>query len=87
MSKTFQIWNLELGSIDNDEEIFPGDELNDLLECFDNDLENMTNEVPEDLETAEQNDLFLVSKGLQFVQRFYIYKHKNVGKNEQSFFN
>jgi len=42
----------DIGSIDNDEEIFPINEFDELMEIFDNDKDIISNEVPENLETS-----------------------------------
>lgn len=42
----------DIGSIDNDEEIFPINEFDELMEIFDNDEDNISNEVPKNLETS-----------------------------------
>ncbi|XP_015371817.1 PREDICTED: piggyBac transposable element-derived protein 3-like [Diuraphis noxia] len=61
----------DIGSIDNDEEIFPINEFDELMDIFDNDEENTSNEVPENLEISNSLVQYHVTnkKDIKWVQQ------------------
>jgi len=61
----------DIGSIDNDKEIFPINEFDELMDIFDNDEDNISNEVLENLETSNSLGQYHVTnkKDIKWVQQ------------------
>lgn len=74
----------DIGSIDNDEEIFPINEFDELMDIFDNDEDNTSNEVPENLETSNSLVQYHVTnkKDIKWIQQPFENLKLNLGDIE-----